>query len=157
MGQEILDNPSMNFSQYLIIPINDMISHTFLGTIQSMMAFILSPSTDIPSLDTMCQRYLILSLSKSHLLNFVYSCCSLGTCKTILKCFLCSCSFLEQISMSLMKTTTNLYRQLLNMLLIKYMNATGAFINPKGIMKKSQRQQQVLNVVLNISSSFIPT
>src|SRR4051812_3537157 len=122
------------------------ISPTFLGASHSVTAVTLFGSTAIPSPDTTCPRNPTVLSQNSHLLNLAYSLCSLSFSIIILRCFSCSASSLEYISMSSINTTTNLSM---------FMKYAGAFVSPKDITIYSYKPYLVVKAVFGTSSSRI--
>src|SRR4051812_3497682 len=118
--------------QNLIVLVR-VILPAFLGTSHSVTAVTLLGSIATPSPDTTCPRNPTVLSQNSHLLNLAYSLCSLRFSIISRRCFSCSASSLEYISMSSINTTTNLSKYSINTLFIMVMKYAGAFVSPKDI------------------------
>ena len=138
----------MNLLRKFIFPQNDCNSSMFLGWVMVKMASFLAGSIIIPSLDMICPKNFPSSRPKSVFLGFKEIPNFLHLINTLLRWSKCSLLDLEKIVMSSCYTTKKSWISLKKAISIALLNATPAFINPKGIFKYMKVPQGVVNTVL---------
>jgi len=91
------------------------------------------------------------------LLSLVYHLCFWSTCNIVLRCFVCSSSFLEYMRIYSRNNNKNLSKYSLNTLFMRHMNVVNALVRSNGTTVNSQWPYWVMKSILWMSSSLILT